>query len=125
MVVIKETEQILFRLNINQRTQYYALTFLNQIVLSKGDPDLIAANRLIEVYFRLFEVLVSKIKKPKTASRSTHNEVVDGIDSKMLSAILTGINRAFPYSKIDSDVYVKAINLITSASRIASTCFLL
>ncbi|KAL3897440.1 MAG: hypothetical protein SGCHY_003409 [Lobulomycetales sp.] len=125
MVVIKETEQILFRLNINQRTQYYALTFLNQIVLSKGDPDLIAANRLIEVYFRLFEVLVSKIKKPKTASRSTHNEVVDGIDSKMLSAILTGINRAFPYSKIDSDVFKNRIDMLFTLSHVKasfSTC---
>jgi ribosome biogenesis protein MAK21 len=120
MVVIKETEQILFRLNMGQRTQYYAVTFLNQIVLSKSEPDSLAANRLIDIYFRLFEILVSKMKKTyvptkgnakgkkgkKDSYESTGSAIVDGIDSKMLSALLTGINRAFPYASIDPEVYV-------------------
>ena len=58
LVVIKEIEQIIFRLNVSQRTQYYAVTFLNQVVLSQTEPDQIAANHLIDIYFRLFEVLV-------------------------------------------------------------------
>lgn len=116
LIVIKETEQLLFRLNISQRAQYYAVTFLNQIILSKQEVDIAAANRLIEIYFRIFEVLVSQIKSDKKAAM-----VVDGINAKMMAGLLTGINRAFPFSKLDSQVFVICLSLDSISM---SICFL-
>lgn len=128
-VVAKEVEHVLFRSNISRRTQYYAITFLNQIGLSKRNDDIETANILISLYFSLFESLVrgirgdkqksrskevSKVAKPKHQKRNaakrgqkvpakpieTEDEI-DGIENKMLAGLLTGVNRAFPFSQID------------------------
>ncbi|KAH9305569.1 hypothetical protein KI387_009973, partial [Taxus chinensis] len=94
--------------------------FLNQILLSsKGDgPKL--AKRLVDIYFALFKVLISKdnetekggknwkgskekpkniLDKKKKLESST--QVPVEIDSRLLSALLTGINRSFPYVSTD------------------------
>lgn len=43
--------------------------------------------------------------KPKDTTGDEFAEVEDA-DSKMISAILTGVNRAFPFAKLDDAVYV-------------------
>ncbi|KAJ3164774.1 hypothetical protein HDU88_004986 [Geranomyces variabilis] len=142
LVVIKEVERLLFRPNISDRARYYAVTFLNQIVFSHKEQDAAAANRLIEVYFAVFdglgkrkaeaesaEVVVkkdrwrdkkggkggkkggnakSKAGKPAfTPAADAQDPMgeVDGIDAKMMAALLTGVNRAFPFAKIDDNVF--------------------
>ncbi|XP_055495512.1 CCAAT/enhancer-binding protein zeta [Leucoraja erinacea] len=82
-VVCCEVERLLYRPNISLKAQYYAVCFLNQMVLSHEKSDL--AGKLITVYFSFFHAYVKKAE----------------IDSKMLSALLSGVNRAFPYSKMD------------------------
>ncbi|XP_051867269.1 CCAAT/enhancer-binding protein zeta [Pristis pectinata] len=82
-VVCCEVERLLYRPNISLKAQYYAICFLNQMVLSHEESDL--AGKLIAVYFSFFHAFVKKAE----------------IDSKMLSALLSGVNRAFPYSKTD------------------------
>ncbi|MED6118926.1 hypothetical protein PIB30_007086 [Stylosanthes scabra] len=107
-VVIDEVDTFLFRPHLGPRSQYHAVNFLSQIRLTnKGDGPKVA-KRLIDVYFALFKVLISsassnqkfdksskanpKEQKSKGASES-HAE----LDSRLLSALLTGVNRAFPY----------------------------
>ncbi|XP_067681734.1 CCAAT/enhancer-binding protein zeta-like [Haliotis asinina] len=80
-VVASAVEVILYRPNISERAQYYAMCFLNQIVLDAEDEEL--ASQLIKIYFSFFRAFVQKGE----------------IDSKMMSALLTGVHRAFPYAK--------------------------
>ncbi|XP_034369918.1 CCAAT/enhancer-binding protein zeta [Arvicanthis niloticus] len=84
-VVCGEIERLLFRSNISPKAQYYAICFLNQMVLSHEESEL--ANKLITLYFCFFRTCIKK----------------KDIESKMLSAILTGVNRAYPYSQTGDD----------------------
>ncbi|XP_074845764.1 CCAAT/enhancer-binding protein zeta [Carettochelys insculpta] len=93
-VVCNEVERLLYRSNISQKAQYYAVCFLNQIVLSHEESDL--ANKLITLYFCFFR---SCIKKKE-------------VDSKMLSALLTGVNRAYPYAQIGDEKVKEQMNTL-------------
>ncbi|KAL4649005.1 CCAAT/enhancer-binding protein zeta [Arapaima gigas] len=79
-VVCSEVERLMFRPNISPKAQYYAVCFLNQVVLSHDEAEL--ASRLITIYFSFFHACVKK----------------KDIESKMLSALLSGVNRAYPYA---------------------------
>ena len=61
------------------RTLYSGIIFLSQITLVPGDHK--AAAELVEGYVNLFEKAVSQ----------------KDLGSKLLSALLTGINKAFPF----------------------------
>ncbi|CAH1791855.1 unnamed protein product, partial [Owenia fusiformis] len=80
-VVVLDVERLLYRPNISVKAQYYAICFLNQLILSEDDKELAA--RLIKVYFSFFKYFVKKGE----------------VDGKMLSSLLTGVNRAYPYAK--------------------------
>lgn len=84
-VVCGEVERLLFRSNISAKAQYYAICFLNQMVLSHEESEL--ANKLITLYFCFFRTCIKK----------------KDIASKMLSALLTGVNRAYPYAETGDD----------------------
>ncbi|KAF6320953.1 CCAAT enhancer binding protein zeta [Rhinolophus ferrumequinum] len=84
-VVCGEVERLLFRSNISSKAQYYAICFLNQMVLSHEESEL--ANKLITLYFCFFRTCIKK----------------KDIESKMLSALLTGVNRAYPYAQTGDD----------------------
>ncbi|XP_007255500.3 CCAAT/enhancer-binding protein zeta [Astyanax mexicanus] len=85
VVVCTEVERLMFRPNISSKAQYYAACFLNQVMLSHEEADL--ATKLITIYFTFFRVCVRK----------------KDVDSKMLSALLTGVNRAYPYAKVGDE----------------------
>nr|GMC71042.1 CCAAT/enhancer-binding protein zeta [Ipomoea batatas] len=115
-VVIDEVDNFLFRPHLGLRAKYHAINFLSQIRLShRGDGPKIA-KRLIEVYFALFKVLISeaggKRKDKKNDGHNLEQSSNDGelnntseshveMDSRLLSALLTGVNRAFPYVSSD------------------------
>ncbi|XP_066138108.1 CCAAT/enhancer-binding protein zeta-like [Euwallacea fornicatus] len=84
-VVLKEVEKILFRPNVGTRAQYYCLCFLSQFYLSHEEPQL--AKKVIDVYLAFFKACVKKGE----------------VDSRMMSALLMGINRAYPYAKLQFD----------------------
>lgn len=79
-VVLAEIEKMLFRSNISSRAQYYGICFLNQFFLGKDDSQI--AESLIRIYFSFFK---ASIKKGE-------------IDSRLMSAILTGVKRAYPFA---------------------------
>ncbi|XP_060722252.1 CCAAT/enhancer-binding protein zeta [Tachysurus vachellii] len=80
-VVCIEVERLMFRPNISAKAQYYASCFLNQVMLSHDEAEL--ATKLITIYFSFFRLCVKKKE----------------VESKMLGALLSGVNRAYPYTK--------------------------
>ncbi|KAF0914301.1 hypothetical protein E2562_027857 [Oryza meyeriana var. granulata] len=140
MVVIDEVDSFLFRPHVGLRAKYQAVNFLSQIFLtSKGDGPKIA-KRLVDVYIALFKVLMScsrategakhsKYGKKTTVNGKTKGKKENGndlnshvkhedpsagsdleMDSRILSALLSGVNRALPYvasSEVDDIVEVQ------------------
>ncbi|CAI0473109.1 unnamed protein product [Linum tenue] len=124
-VVIDEVDSFLFRPHLGMRAKYYAVNFLSQIRLSNRGDGPKVAKRLIDVYFALFkiydtepyssQVLIteagvsqqtdkdSKIEDKGTSGPSREGKVKASqeshieMDSRLLSALLVGVNRAFPY----------------------------
>ncbi|CAG2188387.1 CEBPZ [Mytilus edulis] len=84
-VVVDEVERLLYRPNISSKAQYYSICFLNQLMLSREDKLLAA--KLVTVYFSFFKSFVKKGE----------------VDSKMMSALLTGVNRSYPYAAVDPE----------------------
>ncbi|GAA0147296.1 DNA-binding transcription factor [Lithospermum erythrorhizon] len=115
IVVINEVDNLLFRPHLVLKAKYHAVNFLTQIQLShKGDGPKVA-KRLIDVYFALYKVLISEAsaenmtgKHSKTENNKANGTIKDDklkssselhveMDSRLLSALLSGVNRAFPY----------------------------
>ncbi|KAM6128406.1 CCAAT/enhancer-binding protein zeta [Pterocles gutturalis] len=112
-VVCSEVERLLYRSNINVKTQYYAICFLNQIVLSHEESAL--ANKLITVYFSFFRNCIKK----------------KDVESKMLSALLCGVNRAYPYAetgdekvKEQMDTLFKVLHLVNFGTSVQALMLL-
>ncbi|KAF8401148.1 hypothetical protein HHK36_014452 [Tetracentron sinense] len=118
-VVIAEVDSFLFRPHLGLRAKYHAVNFLSQIRLShKGDGPKVA-KRLVDVYFALFKVLISEAgagqkmdKNSKGEDKKTTSSLNDTkgdsplesnveMDSRLLSVLLTGVNRAFPFVASD------------------------
>ncbi|XP_015115326.1 CCAAT/enhancer-binding protein zeta [Diachasma alloeum] len=84
MVVLKQVEKLLFRSNVAQRAQYYAICLLSQFVLNKGDSEV--ATKLIDVYFAFFKACLKRGEP----------------DSRMMAAILAGVNRAYRFADLET-----------------------
>uniref|UniRef100_A0A7N8WNQ8 CCAAT/enhancer-binding protein zeta n=1 Tax=Mastacembelus armatus TaxID=205130 RepID=A0A7N8WNQ8_9TELE len=100
-VVCCEVERLMFRPNISTKAQYYAICFLSQVMLSHDEAELAA--KLITIYFSFFRACVKK----------------KDVESKMLSALLSGVNRAYPYAsagdekvKEQLDTLFKVVHLV-------------
>ncbi|KAJ1291760.1 hypothetical protein BS78_02G341000 [Paspalum vaginatum] len=137
MVVIDEVDSFLFRPHVGLKAKYQAVNFLSQILLThKGDGPKIA-KRLVDVYIAVFKVLMSsgdtkgetcskyrkkngengRIDSKVKDSKSQGNNEVGAtagseleMDSRILSALLTGVNRALPFvasSEVDDIVEVQ------------------
>ncbi|XP_010168620.1 CCAAT/enhancer-binding protein zeta, partial [Antrostomus carolinensis] len=112
-VVCSEVERLLYRANINVKTQYYAICFLNQIVLSHEESAL--ASKLITLYFGFFRNCIKK----------------KDVESKMLSALLCGVNRAYPYAetgdekvKEQMDTLFKVLHLVNFSTSVQALMLL-
>jgi ribosome biogenesis protein MAK21 len=122
-IVLHEMENLLFNPNTSVHALYYTIITMNQTVLTSR--DIAVANRLIEIYFMLFVKLLrggatdedkkgrpTRKKRAKGAPKTRRggvnwdelNKQQEDVNSKTLSAVLTGVNRAFPFSKVESDV---------------------
>lgn len=112
-VVCSEVERLMFRPNISSKAQYYAVCFLNQMVLSHDEADL--ASRLISIYFSFFRACIKN----------------KDIESKMLSALLSGVNRAYPYANVGDnkikeqlDTLFKVVHLVKFSTAIQALMLL-
>ena len=92
-VLLNEVEQLIFRANVGRRTQYYAVSFLNQLRFSKEDVEL--ARRLVTVYMNIVTVC---IESDKDSKKLKNEGGLESQESRIMGAVLTGVNRAFPYT---------------------------
>lgn len=115
-VVIDEVDSFLFRPHMSLRAKYHAVNFLSQVRLGhKGDGPKVAKH-LVDVYFALFKMLIEEgdNNKPEKSKEDEKNkkfvksskeqgpvEPNVEMDSRLLSALLTGVNRAFPFVASD------------------------
>jgi hypothetical protein len=79
LVMIREVRQLISRSNLIPRAVYSGIIFLTQIKLNSQENKV--AVELVDCYVSLFEKAVTQ----------------DTLGSKLLAALLTGINRAFPF----------------------------
>lgn len=136
-IIIRSIEtELLLRPGQSSHAKYYAINTLNQTILSASNEEV--AKKLLDIYFELF---VSLLKKPdpqlaapavttnrkgqvqgggapmgKKAKAKAAKEEEAKLSSqetteKMISAVLTGVNRAFPFSKADDTRFVCPFNL--------------
>ena len=111
-------------------SRYYAAITFNQIVLSPSQADRDVARELINIYFELFKDILgqdeiafnditegapkvesakenSKGKSKKQKGREVQGDAgfteLEDSNSKLISAVLTGVNRALPFAKLDAD----------------------
>lgn len=82
-----EVESFLYRSNQSPDSIYAAFSFLNQFVFSSDRHEV--PTRLLRLYFEFFTTEVKK----------KYNK----ISQKILLALLTGVNRAFPFAQRDDD----------------------
>ncbi|KNG48697.1 ccaat enhancer-binding protein zeta [Stemphylium lycopersici] len=137
-VIIGSIESdLLFRPNQSGVAKYYAVITLNQTVLSLKEPEV--ANKLIEIYFSLFLGLLKKQKEHEKEEKRLNKhgliqggggqpgkmakhkaekaatmafKVEDESREKLISAILTGVNRAFPFANTDDAKFEEQLNMI-------------
>lgn len=115
----------------NDHGRYYGLITLNQMTLTSKDNDV--AGRLVEVYFEVFREILGDEEKRGDAvdedearekvtgkvgkwqgrrkgakakgGRKEEEELVESGAAKLIAAVLTGINRALPFAKLDDALF--------------------
>ncbi|KAG7835595.1 hypothetical protein KL942_005133 [Ogataea angusta] len=130
-IVVENIFDVLFRKNNDHHAIYYSTITINQTILTRKEDKL--ANKLMDAYFKLFEKLLletdsSNITKLKEAdhqkdgrrkrnfkrgkkggksekNEKSEQEALEERNSKMFAAILTGLNRAFPFSTLSASVF--------------------
>ena len=114
-IIISSIEsEVLFRPGNNQHAKYYSIITLNQTILSAREPEV--ANQLLKTYFAVFAGLrqqsdsgpkpkpqgkLSRKAKQRLENEAKAREVEEEHNSKLVSALLTGVNRAYPFSNLD------------------------
>jgi ribosome biogenesis protein MAK21 len=78
-IVVREVRQLIYRPNLGVRVVHSGIVFLSQVTLVPGDHDVAA--QLVECYMSLFEKAVTQ----------------DELGSRLLSSLLSGLDRAFPF----------------------------
>ena len=131
LVIIRAIEtELLLRPGQSSHARYYAINTLNQTILSGKEEDV--ARKLLSVYFDLFVSLLKKADPQKAVAgplvnrkgqiqggggqmgkkakaKAKKDEIMkhgsEETTEKMISAVLTGVNRAFPFAKSDDFTY--------------------
>ncbi|KAI9665226.1 MAG: hypothetical protein M1829_005764 [Trizodia sp. TS-e1964] len=138
LVIIKSLESdLLFRPGQSMHAKYYAIITLNQTILSSSERHIAA--KLLDIYFSLFVGLLKKPHDLKFATsansvklnkkgqiqggggvigkRAQKNADKDDaskheLGEKLISAVLTGVNRSFPFSNEDDATFKAHIDTL-------------
>ncbi|KAG7170064.1 CCAAT/enhancer-binding protein zeta-like [Homarus americanus] len=92
--VVTSVEVMLYRPNVNEKAQYYCLCFLKDLIFSDDDNRLAA--ELLKLYFGFFKACTKKGE----------------VDTRLMSALLRGINRAFPYSRLEGSALEEKLDTL-------------
>ena len=125
-IIVRSIEsELILRPGQSSHAKYYAINTLNQTILSGKEEEV--AKMLLGIYFELFVTLLKKPepkavvgppinrkgqvqgggapmgKKAKAKAEKEEEAKLTSEETteKMISAVLTGVNRAFPFSKSD------------------------
>lgn len=110
--------ELLFRPGQSQHAIYYGIITINQSVLSSKEENV--AMKLLDIYFGLFVTLLKAEKHAKTPDDHQHGKFAkrrggkakdsskgpsqdDELREKLISAVLTGVNRAYPFAGSDTE----------------------
>ena len=146
-VIVSAIEsEVLLKPGQNDHAKYYAAITLNQTVLSTNDPE--TANKLIDVYFGVFVALLNRSKHQAKAPKAVHSgEDKDDrkrkrkgkpqlapddpdnpekqLEDKLVAQVLTGIQRAFPYTSQDNndklETHIQTLFSITHSSNFGTS----
>ena len=118
-VVIREVRQFTLLPNLSDRGLYVSMIFLSQVQLLPGDHEV--ASQLVDCYISLFEKCIveekkqdnhqgKSEKKDKTNKKGNTDDIerknANGSSKlKLLSVLLTGVNKAFPFLKDKTFLY--------------------
>ncbi|KMP04077.1 CCAAT/enhancer-binding protein zeta [Coccidioides immitis RMSCC 2394] len=120
--------ELLFRPGQSQHAKYYAAITLNQTVLSSSEDKV--AEKLLDIYFSLFVSILkagkeghdkladkqdkkpAKLKGKKHRSLAKTNSQEDELREKLISAVLTGVNRAYPFTASSTERLTNHINTL-------------
>lgn len=112
--------ELLFRPGQSKHAQYYGVITLNQTVLSDSEEKV--ADQLLDIYFGLFTSIL-KSSKDESHSKANHSANKKGhkqrnrrttmpsqsqdeeLREKLTAALLTGVNRAYPFTSSSSERY--------------------
>lgn len=113
-VVAREVQQTVHRPHLSPKALYHCILFLNQFEFSSRNPQSVAlATSLIQTYFQLFEwAITGRSEEAKQQQQQKKKKAPDGkLNSRLLSALLTGVNRAHPYvdASHDMEQYLDAL----------------
>jgi len=133
VIIVNNIEtDILLRPGQSSHAKYYAVITLNQTILQTSAPDV--ANKLLDVYFSLFVSSLNRsrqnkpvapaedgskvvtdpefiTKKRKRLSPAEEvNKAEQELEDKIIAQVLSGINRAFPFTSKDSAVLEKHLD---------------
>ena len=106
MGVVREVEGLLKAAGgrVNERGRYYAIVYLSQLRFQAGGADVQLARYMIQVYFGVFAYEISRLRRANESNTTTTTAAsATGINSKILGALLTGINRAMPFARSEGD----------------------
>lgn len=139
-IIINSIEsEVVFRPGNSLHAKYYAIITLNQTILSSRESYEVA-NNLLNLYFAIFTGLLQNDLATSTPlGSSTHQSAAgkpspkgkmnrkaharaeaeekgkqfqEETNAKLISAVLTGVNRAFPFSQVDDDVFDKHMDTL-------------
>ncbi|KAE8149786.1 CBF/Mak21 family-domain-containing protein [Aspergillus avenaceus] len=123
--IIKSVEEVLFRPGQSQHAKYYSIITLNQTVLSLKEENV--AVQLLDIYFALFVAFLKPAKWNKKQANKKHGKHGKGnkgkedekgqaqneeMQEKLISGVLTGVNRAYPFTSSDSERLSKHIDTL-------------
>ncbi|KAJ6076386.1 hypothetical protein N7499_008367 [Penicillium canescens] len=128
--IIKSVEEVLFRPGQSQHAKYYAIITLNQTILRQKEEQV--ASQLLDIYFGLFLVLLKPQRKhedkqaPKGRHGKPHHKGSKGkgedpakgqaqddeMREKLISGVLTGVNRAYPFTDSNSERMSKHLDTL-------------
>ncbi|ODQ69046.1 hypothetical protein LIPSTDRAFT_42570, partial [Lipomyces starkeyi NRRL Y-11557] len=146
-VIVNAVSELVFRPNSDYHARYYSMITLNQTIVTNRDQDLantlieiyftLFERLMAESKNTIDEAMAEKkikkkgrwksSKRPEQASPKViklsgqkpqfSQEAQEEANMRLISAILTGLNRAFPYSFLADDVFKSHLSVIYHVAR--------
>lgn len=141
-IVIDAVIDAMFKKNTDYHTKYYSVLTLNQTILTRREEEIAndLVKTYFALFEKLliesdphngentkaddkdgkkdnYKNRKKNFKKGKKGGKSVKNiktdeEVIEEKNAKLFSALLTGVNRAFPFSNLPGEVYTKHLDVM-------------